>query len=867
MTFNYLGDRVNDPASENLSQDKNFFEISIPNEAEFHLNETDWSKLKTIQRRHRFQRGEWEDFFVAGLKQSNKYCVFAFKDHYVNQANVRKRHAKMQDGQVMSTKMSSSDKKLFSASGYCVFEDCSIKFCLKMNDKLMVHVFYTGKIKHSSTEVNARHFRGKSREELRDILKNSTPTKEFLSRVCSSNIIAGNADYIGKSTSVYKKISAEAKDCYQSLIVLRDFYAEKWATKPLKGYIHLIQHVPGSIVCFNYEQCCIFGSAEKKHVFFISQFRKDLISTTIHSKNFQPYELSLCKEGSVVPLSCMLSTETCSRDCLTQWLGMFYRKAGYGKKIFNFVTDFSMNMVESVVEVFGLETYESYCRKFFNSEERLDQSMAVYVRVCQNQFLYQLDKILKEYYSFGTNYTFGMHAFSCLVNSENLGELEQALYSIMVILYNKNVNSLVENSFRYLKNKLGHYEKKENFFVFGTNRTHFVSGPEHFSPKFKADFIFCQFAEKVFQKCVQDSNNIKEHGIKNSRQSHKLLYNFVQNFSYAMPLWTRLAHGLQPTLSNQYTRFENMSKCFFNSEPVDSFIRKYEESNELAVLGEFAKRSKTNEPETSKSIIDILVNEQNVDQDGLGDSEPRLKNSKNELIKPKIVKKVKKDQNFESTCCFSLVSLNDADMDELEKEIVIERQHHIVSNEFGFELTKEDLDVFETGSLLNSNLIQFYLRLIRLGCSDSVFIYPLSFYPNLKYGFNESVELGEHFNLFKFELILVPIQKTDHWALAAIDLKNKKISYFDSMMVNDMDCLKILNEFIQKEYLKLNSEEFNCENWKNVVKQINLRDSGIFMLFYAKKLIQKEKLLVSEDQVEQFRNQVKKEIFDHVFKL
>lgn len=34
--------------------------------------------------------------------------------------------------------------------------------------------------------------------------------------------------------------------------------------------------------------------------------------------------------------------------------------------------------------------------------------------------------------------------------------------------------------------------------------------------------------------------------------------------------------------------------------------------------------------------------------------------------------------------------------------------------------------------------------------------------------------------------------------------------------------------------------------FKNVVKQINLRDSGIFMLFYAKKLAHKEKLIVSE---------------------
>lgn len=767
-------DKINDLVNKNSCQEKDFFEIIIPNEAKFELSESDWQKLKTSQKGHRFQRGEWEDYFVTGLKQSNKYCVFAFKDHYVNQSNVRRRYAKMQDGQmtVMSQKMSSIDKKLFSASGYCVFEDCSTKFCLKMNDKLVVHVFYTGKIKHSTTEVNARHFRGKSREELKDILKNSTPTKEYLNRICSSNIIAGNADYIGKSSSVYKKISAEAKDCYQSLITLRDIYLEKSSTKPLKGYIHLIQHIPGSIVFFNHEQCSIFNSIQQnqQHTLFIYQFRKNLISTTINSNNFQPCELSLCKDQSIVPLSCMLTTENDSRDCLTQWLGMFYRKTDNKQTNFNFVTDFSINMVESVLEVFGLETYESYCEKIIKSASEYK----ILVKVCQNQFLYQLDKILKTFYSFGTNYTFGMHAFSCLINSENMAELEQTLYSIMIILYNKNINCLVENSFNYLKKKLAENEKKNDFFVYNISKTQFVSGPEYFCPKFKADFVFCHFCEKIFEKCINDSSKISQQGIKNSRQSHKLLYNFIKTFSYTIPLWTRLTHVQELTLTKQYTRFENLTKSFTNLEKVDHFIKKYEEFNKESVSAEFNKITRREGHVTRQSIIDILVNEPIISENFLVDSHTKIKNSKNELIKPKMVKKLKKNQDSESDICFNLVSLNDSD--ELEKEIVIERQHHIVSNEFGLELAKEDLDALDTGSILNSNLIQFYLKLIKHDCSDSVFIYPLSFYPNLKYGFNENAELNENFNLFKFELVLVPIQKKDHWALAV----SLQVDYYKS---------------------------------------------------------------------------------------
>ncbi len=57
--------------------------------------------------------------------------------------------------------------------------------------------------------------------------------KEYLHRVKSnvSNgqlvLEAGNADYVGKSTSVYRKISSEAKDSYQSLLQLRNYFIQK----------------------------------------------------------------------------------------------------------------------------------------------------------------------------------------------------------------------------------------------------------------------------------------------------------------------------------------------------------------------------------------------------------------------------------------------------------------------------------------------------------------------------------------------------------------------------------------------------------------------------------------------------------------
>ena len=38
---------------------------------------------------------------------------------------------------------------------------------------------------------------------------------------------AGNADYVGCSTAVYRRIASEAKDCYQALLYLRNQFIQK----------------------------------------------------------------------------------------------------------------------------------------------------------------------------------------------------------------------------------------------------------------------------------------------------------------------------------------------------------------------------------------------------------------------------------------------------------------------------------------------------------------------------------------------------------------------------------------------------------------------------------------------------------------
>jgi hypothetical protein len=52
---------------EETNKNREFFEKEIPSEAVFKLTKDDWFKLKTLQHKHRFLKGEWEDFFIGGL--------------------------------------------------------------------------------------------------------------------------------------------------------------------------------------------------------------------------------------------------------------------------------------------------------------------------------------------------------------------------------------------------------------------------------------------------------------------------------------------------------------------------------------------------------------------------------------------------------------------------------------------------------------------------------------------------------------------------------------------------------------------------------------------------------------------------------
>lgn len=872
--------------SHETVNEKSYFEIELPSEATFQLNPIDWNRLKLLQNGHRIARGEWEDYFVVGMKQSNKYCVFAFKDHYVNHANFRMRNAKM------NTDTEASSKKLFSANGYCVFEDCSIKFNLKMNDQLQVHVNYTGKLKHSVNEVHARYFRGKSRQDLKEILKHTTPKQEYTQRIqTSGHLESGNADYVGKSSSVYRRIAAEAKDCYQALLLLRNQLIDKSVNKfnqpKIKGYIQLIQHIPGSIICFNYEQICLFHNAFLKqqntieNILSINSSKQDyFVNTTINSCNLNFFEIGLRKLNppQLVPLSCMFTTNSMSKESLIQWFNLIIQGVKsvfpFSEQIINskylcITCDNSMPLVEAFLNVFCLESFIKYSNRIFkysllelknfknssefnfdkihtefsnfNQELLFESNSNIKIHVCTEQFMDQIKKLVKQNYSFGNNFNFGMYAFSCIVNSENLVELELSLFCFMCILYSKTITSLVEKCFSYLKTRVFFYEsilkqtkskQNESIYFYNFNSIDSYDLESNFDSNLNIglsflnnlnqieetklnnlnkESLFFGFCEKLFEMCKLECEKCEKEEFgkaKNPRMGHKLLYHFLNQFSATIPIWTKISlneNKLPLNLSLHNKRFEHLkSNLVQQKEGVDLFLRKLEEFDKF-VLEEnikiygFEDLNQKNQIEKVSSLACLIESDNSSKLEvNLNESQQiklKTKKTKNELIKPKqnSIKKLKilnsndileqVGQINSNVTCFNLVCLNENvniefnlnnENENEEREIVIERQKHIIANEFGLELTKDDLETLDNSP--NSTILEFYLKLLEekanLKQNNLVYIQNCSFYAQVKYGYlnssldNEISQVKGGYNLFEYNLVLVPIQKTEHWALA-----------------------------------------------------------------------------------------------------
>ncbi|XP_035755917.1 sentrin-specific protease 2 [Egretta garzetta] len=212
----------------------------------------------------------------------------------------------------------------------------------------------------------------------------------------------------------------------------------------------------------------------------------------------------------------------------------------------------------------------------------------------------------------------------------------------------------------------------------------------------------------------------------------------------------------------------------------------------------------------------------------------------------------------------------------MEKEVVAAfgegEPDEIMSSAFKLKVTREDIQTLQNLRWLNDEVINFYMSLLmernKKEGYPAVHAFSTFFYPKLISGGYRAVRRWTRsVDLFKQDLILVPIHLRVHWALAVIDVRKKTIKYFDSMGQKGQKICETLFRYLQEESQEKRNVELAISEWTlhsmephEIPQQTNGSDCGVFMCKYADHISRDKPLTFTQNDMPYFRKKMVWEI-------
>ncbi|NWR81808.1 SENP2 protease, partial [Centropus unirufus] len=169
----------------------------------------------------------------------------------------------------------------------------------------------------------------------------------------------------------------------------------------------------------------------------------------------------------------------------------------------------------------------------------------------------------------------------------------------------------------------------------------------------------------------------------------------------------------------------------------------------------------------------------------------------------------------------------------------------ILSSAFKLNVTREDIRTLEGRHWLNDEIINFYMNLLversKKEGYPAIHAFSTFFYPKLTSGGYRAVKRWtRNVDLFKQDLILIPVHLMEHWTLVVIDTRKKTIKYFDSVGLDGSRICKTLFKYLQEESWETRKLELNSSEWTlhsmephEIPQQWNGSDCGVFVCKYA----------------------------------
>ncbi|KAG7464662.1 hypothetical protein MATL_G00168080 [Megalops atlanticus] len=180
-------------------------------------------------------------------------------------------------------------------------------------------------------------------------------------------------------------------------------------------------------------------------------------------------------------------------------------------------------------------------------------------------------------------------------------------------------------------------------------------------------------------------------------------------------------------------------------------------------------------------------------------------------------------------------------------------------------LTMDDLSTLYGQNWLNDQVMNMYGDLVMDSVPEKVHFFNSFFYDKLRTKGYEGVKRWtKNVDIFRKDLLLIPIHLEVHWSLVCVDVPRRAITYFDSQRTLNRRCPKHIAKYLQAEAIKKEQKDF-LTGWKgffkmNVARQNNDSDCGAFVLQYCKCLALGQPFSFGQQDMPKLRRLMYKEL-------